>query len=192
MAAIDSNTTTSTTTGPLVGPRVALLLAVLIDAATLGAALLVAGVAATAFLLLRSRAGSIDPSFRDAAAAVTLCAAVVPAWTAWQWQALADGGATFGGRAVAIAPVRMPTARQAVAARLALHPVSITAWYWLAATLTVLAAPGNTALEWLAAGAGILATLMALLALASLVVRLVRPATRPQLDVTAPAPAIGR
>ena len=178
MAAIDSNTTTSTTTGPLGGPRVALLLAVLIDAATLGAALLVAGAAATAFLLLRSRAGSIDPSFRDAAAAVTLCAAVVPAWTAWQWQALADGGATFGGRAVA--------------ARLALHPVSITAWYWLAATLTVLAAPGSTALEWLAAGAGILATLMALLALASLVVRMVRPATRPQLDVTAPASAIGR
>lgn len=167
----------TTAAAPRSGSRAALLLAVAHDATTLALALLAATAAAVGWLLLRSEAGRIDAPFRDAAAALTLCTSVVPAWTAWQWRTLIERGTTFGSRVARLAPAPIAPSRRL--ARLLLHPISVPAWCWLAATIEVAAAPGDSAIEWVAAGVGMLAVLLAALHLTSLLWRLLRPRARP-------------
>ena len=161
---------------PRSGSRAALLLAIAIDAATLGLALFAGAAIGAAWLLLRSEAGSIDAPFRDAALALALCAAAVPAWTAWQWRALVEHGTTFGGRIARLDGVPAAPSRRLL--RLLLHPISVPAWCWLAATVAVAAAPGDRAIEWATAGVALVALLLALLGLASLVQLLRRPHAR--------------
>lgn len=103
--------------------------ATLRDALELLAALSVAGVIAMAWLLLRTGAGRDDVSEFDAILAAAVVLAVPPAWFVRFALATADGG-TAGQRA---AGLEVEGARRQRTLRVALHPLSLPAWWWLAA-----------------------------------------------------------
>jgi hypothetical protein len=151
--------------------RGAVLLMIAADAGTFVLATGAAVVAATAWILARTDAGAVDVSSYDAAFALSLAAAMFPAWTAWQWGILVGNGMTFGNtRRSSRADTETRGRRRAC--WLALHPVTAPAWAWLLGMLALLVPPITDAALWvLAALAG--------LSISSLVLVLLRPGTRP-------------
>jgi hypothetical protein len=149
-----------------------LLVAWLYDLGTLVLALLATGVVGTLWLLARTDWGRVDVALGEAVFASSLLAAAAPAWTAWQWLRLWDEGRTAGHRRLQLEPASaLPGARRVI--ELALHPVSIPAWSWLALTLIILEVPGAA---WLAV---VVTAFVGLLAAVSLGLLLVRPAAQP-------------
>ena len=113
---------------------VAGLLALLIDWMALLLMIVVAGLLALGWLLLRTQAGRYDAPAGDALVAAALIGATAPAWTAWQAGRMYLRGATFGQARLGLAVEGGPRRR---VARLLLHPVSAPLWAWLTATVLV-------------------------------------------------------
>jgi hypothetical protein len=107
------------------------------DAATLLVALCVAGVAATGWLLARTEAGRLDVREADARIAAALVLATPPAWLAW-FAPAAVRGVTPGQRRAALEVDGTGLAR---ALRLALHPLALPLWGWLALALLAAGLP---------------------------------------------------
>jgi hypothetical protein len=152
--------------------RKRLLVAWLYDLGTLVLALLATGVVGTLWLLARTEWGRVDVALGEAVFAASLVAAAAPAWTAWQWLRLWDQGQTAGHRRLDLdARPSLSGGRRVI--ELALHPVSVPAWGWLALTLIILEVPG---VAWLAV---VVTAFVALLGAVSLGLLLVRPAAQP-------------
>jgi hypothetical protein len=148
-----------------------LLLAVVIDTGTFVLVCGAATLCALAWMLARTDAGAVDVSGPDAAFALSLMAAALPAWTAWRWRALFRNGTTFGS-AHSSSRATITTHEWRRALWLALHPVSTPAWAWLVGMLALLMPPLTAAALWsLAALTG--------LSVVSLVLLLLQPRSRP-------------
>ena len=142
------------------------LAAVGFDVAAVFVATLAAVVIATLWLLLRSGLGRDDAGGGDAVLALSLVAAVVPAWALYVGAALWRGGLTPGQRRMVVA-VEARGAGEALAPfdglrvsgevlepgghgsasrwrralRLAVHPISLPTWVWLALTALLTGVP---------------------------------------------------
>jgi len=126
--------------------RRARLGAAALDALAVLPPLVIAGIAAVAWLLARTAWGRDDPTSVDASIALSLVAAAPGAWLARLGHALVVSGATPGQRARglrvertrAVAPTATDGAR---VLRLALHPFGAVGWALVAGTLYLAAAP---------------------------------------------------
>jgi hypothetical protein len=147
-----------------------------IDVASVVVGTLVAVVIATIWLLLRTGLGRDDAGGGDAVVALSLVAAVVPAWTVYAGAMAWRRGSTPGQRRLGVV-VQSRGSGEALAGaswrrgvRLAMHPLSLPGWSWLALTALL------TGVPWLWVPFGLAAAVVALAGLASLVLLLVRPA----------------
>ncbi len=110
-------------------PRGRRLLAFALDLIYGGTASLFATMVAGGWLLLRTAWGRDDVPSGDAAFAWVLLLAATPAWLAWTALRLAQQGATPG-QARGHLRVMGSTRRRLL--RLALHPLAVPGWLWLA------------------------------------------------------------
>ena len=159
--------------GAFSGPpgRGAVVRVIAVDAGTFVLAAGATMVAATAWMLARTDGGAVDVSSYDAAFALSFAAAMLPAWTAWQWRALLRNGTTFGSaRKSSRANIEKRGWRRAL--WLALHPVTTPAWAWLVAMLALLTPSIAGAAFWAL-------TMFAGLSIISLVLLLLQPRARP-------------
>ena len=111
--------------------------AVAFDAATLLLAVVIAGTAAGGWLLARTDTGRLEVRDADARFAAALVLAVPPGWLAWFLPGIARG-ATPGQRRAHL------EVRGSIVARLnrvALHPLALPVWGWLALTLVAFGTP---------------------------------------------------
>lgn len=145
------------------------LLAAGLDAAGVFAATAVALVIATIWLLSRSGLGRDDAGDGDAVLALSLVAAVVPAWTVYLGAGLWLDGRTPGQRRLGVTVGPREAAQWRRALRLALHPLSLPAWGWLALTAAL------SGLPWLWLPVAAAAAAIALAGAVSFVLLAVRP-----------------
>lgn len=111
------------------------------DYTTLSGGLVVTWAVALIFLAGRTGIGSADVRASDAAIAAAWIGATVPAWTAWLAFRLRTHDTTPGGarsglavewRLDTAAGEHAPAAWSQVLSRVALHPVGLPLWAWLA------------------------------------------------------------
>ncbi|MSQ41839.1 MAG: hypothetical protein EXR65_02230 [Dehalococcoidia bacterium] len=130
-----------TTTVPLSDPpdragvtRRRRLLAPAIDAA-IGLLALTAGlVVAAVWLLWRTDAGRLDARTGDAVAAAAAIGATIPTWAAWLALRTVRDRATPGQRLAGLVVVERRRGHRAALLRLAVHPLAMPFWGWLALT----------------------------------------------------------
>lgn len=151
------------------------LLAFALDAAGLLLAFGVALVLAMAWLLLRTGAGRFDAGDGDSVVAASMLGAAPAAWVAWLASSVQAAARTPGQRRAGLAVERLDGApATAPYVRLALHPLALPAWLWLALVALV------GGLPWLPGAALVVAALLAAAGVGSFVLLLVRP-TAPAL-----------
>lgn len=120
-------TPTATAEPPVpLGRRV---LALTVDLIYGGAASILAASAAGGWLFLRTAWGRDDVPSGDATFASALVLAATPAWLAWTALRLAQRGATPGQARCGLRVAGRPRRRLL---RLAVHPLAIPGWLWLA------------------------------------------------------------
>jgi hypothetical protein len=113
-----------------------------IDVATLLVAIVLAAVAGIGYLLVRTGWGLFDASVFDAFVAASLVLTMLPAWLACQAMRLMRRGATFGQDCVRLRLFMRDGAQPyAPMLRLAMHPLSIPGWLWLAALAGIAGIP---------------------------------------------------
>ncbi len=117
-----------------------------------GLASLLAAFAAGGWLLLRTSWGRDDVPTGDATFASALLLAATPAWFAWTALRLTRQGATPG---QARQRLRVTGAPRRRLLRLAIHPLAVPGWLWLA-ILAAVATFDVVALAFAAAGAAVL------------------------------------
>ncbi len=122
---------TTATPGVPQGHRV---LAVAVDLIYGGLASLLAALVAGGWLLVRTGWGRDDVPSGDATFASALLLAATPAWLAWTALRLAQRGATPGQARCGLRVVGTPRRRLL---RLALHPLAVPGWLWLAVLAAV-------------------------------------------------------
>ena len=156
------------------------LAAAAIDAT--GALLTVAAgiVVAAGWLLLRSDLGGTDVGDGDAVAAASLVGATLPAWAAWLSLRVRRDGSTPGQRRAGLLVARgaamTPWLRQL---RLAIHPLALPLWGWLALTALL------SGLPWLWLPPLVAGVAVALAGLVSFALLLARPDLRAVHDLIA-------
>jgi len=158
------------------------LRAVVYDLTGLALAVVLAFIAAVAWLLARTEAGRFDVADVDGALAAAVLLAALPAWVAWAVLGLVRQRGTPGQRAAGIEVV--PESEEPrgagwwLRAGLAavVHPLAVPAWLWLAAVVA-LAGYEVAALVPLA-----LAAVAALFGVLSFVMLLARPSMPPLHD----------
>ena len=143
-------------------------MAVAIDVATLLVAVLIPLAFATGWLLARTEAGRLEVRDADARLAAALVLAGPPAWLGWLLPGI-GGGATAGQRRAQLYVRGSLVAR---VNRLALHPLTLPLWSWLALTLIASGTP-RLGFAALLVGGFVLA-----LALGSSVLWLISPSSR--------------
>lgn len=125
------------------------VLAFAVDLIYGGLASLLAALAAGGWLLLRTSWGRDDIPAGDATFAAALLLAATPAWLAWTALRLAQRGATPGQDRQRLRVTGTPRRRLL---RLALHPLAVPGWLWLA-ILAAVATVDPVALAFAATGA---------------------------------------
>ena len=110
------------------------MLAVAVDLIYGGAASLLAALASGGWLFLRTAWGRDDVPSGDATFASALLLAATPAWLAWTALRLAQRGATPGQARCGLRVTGSPRRRLL---RLALHPLTVPGWLWLATLAAV-------------------------------------------------------
>ena len=136
-------------------------------------ALLAGVLLAAVWLLLRSGLGLIDAPEGDAVVAAAVAGATAPAWAAWLFARSRRRGATFGEGVAGLGVAEReghgrPSGRRR-SLRLALHPLSLPLWGWLALTALL------SGLPWAWAPPLLVVALVALGGVGSLALLLVRP-----------------
>src|SRR6185436_15586827 len=118
--------------------------------------------------------GRIDPSGDDAVIGFALWAAALPAWTIWQWRALATLGTSAGMHRTAAGPTTplQLSGRRRVMWYL-LHPVTVPGWIWLSLTTLI---PGSLGLAVLPLA---ITTLQTVITLTSCIVVFIAPNATP-------------
>lgn len=167
---------------PATVPRWRRARAILRDFAELLGALVVASLAAAAWLMVRTHAGRDDIAELDAIIAAAVVLAIPPAWfVRYALAASEDGSAGQQGAALEVRG-----GRRGRALRVAMHPLSLPAWGWLVLVTVAAGAP----LE--AAVVGFVGVTVALAAVIS-VLRWAGPARRPGLhDLAAGTQLVAR
>jgi uncharacterized RDD family membrane protein YckC len=143
-------------------------LAVAIDAATLLVALVITTTVAVGWLLARTETGRLEVRDADARLAAALVLAVPPTWLAWLVPGVARG-ATPGQRR---AHLEVRGSLVARVNRLALHPLALLLWGWLALTAFAFGTPR------LGVAVAFLAAFVLALGLGSFVLWMISPTSR--------------
>ena len=153
-------------------PRGARARAALSDLGVLLGGGVAAFLVAVVYLLVRTSWGATDASDFDSALAAALLLAVPLTWAAWLLMSVAEHRATPGQRRAGLVVARREDDwRSARLLRMALHPMSLPFWLWVAAMLLLLGVP-------LAPWAVLLwSALVVIGGLASLVLLAIRPGT---------------
>jgi len=161
-------------------PRGARVRALLWDVGGLVFGALISFVVGVTYLLMRTTWGTYDAGDFDSALATALVLAVPPTQAGWLLLSVAERGATPGQRRAGLAIARREGEwRAARIVRMALHPLSLPAWLWLAAMLFLLAVP---VLPWLVV---LWSGLLAIGVLSSIVIFAIRPAAPAVHDLLA-------
>lgn len=112
--------------------------ALIIDLAILAGFAAVASLLSLAWMLARTEGGRYDLAIGDSAVAFALLLAAVPAWAALLAADVVLFGATPGERRLRLAIEGGPLRRLV---RLAVHPLGVIAWLWLAAMANLATLP---------------------------------------------------